>query len=251
MSEEVVLLTKKGTVRKRKPKQKLNYFTKDTENSIIAYNKCTDDADRSKIYREKIEYAFFKLTQNIIHTYKMYYMEGDSVEDVQQEVIWFLLEKLHMYNPNKGAAYSYLGTIAKRYLIQKNKKNYARIQETSHFEYIDDDEKEQYMNIADTTYEQIEEEALVFFQLFIKYIDNNLFKLFTKTKDQKTADCILALFKKCHTLQILDNKKAIYIYLREMSEVDTPQITKIISRFKQIYIKLYNIYYENGHIDLD
>lgn len=249
MDEEVVLLTKKGTVRKRKPKQKINYFTKQTENSIVEYISCTDEELRNKIYRENIQYAFHKLTQNIIHTYKMYYTDGDSVEDVQQEVIAFLLEKLSKYKQNKGAAYSYFGTIAKRYLIQKNKKNYAKLQETSHLEYIDDDSKEQYMDVAETTYEVVEEEALIFFNLFVEHVDKNLFKLFTKPKDQKTADCILNLFKKCHSLQILDNKKAIYIYLREMSEVDTPQITKIITKFKQIFVKLYNIYYEEGHID--
>ena len=39
MSEEVVLLTKKGTVRKRKPKKANVYFTQDTEDAILEYLK--------------------------------------------------------------------------------------------------------------------------------------------------------------------------------------------------------------------
>ena len=49
-----------------------NYFTQDTEDAIVAYNLCTDPEERSRIYNDRIHYAFFKLTQNIIHTFKFY-----------------------------------------------------------------------------------------------------------------------------------------------------------------------------------
>ena len=55
-------------VRKRRPKSK-NYFTKDTENAIVRYNNEPDPEIRSIIYRNEIHYAFFKLTENIIHTF--------------------------------------------------------------------------------------------------------------------------------------------------------------------------------------
>ena len=56
--------------RKRKKKSK-NYFTQDTENAIVRYNNEPDPEIRSKIYESEIHYAFFKLTQNIIHTFKL------------------------------------------------------------------------------------------------------------------------------------------------------------------------------------
>ena len=59
---------------------------------------------------------------------------------------------------------------------------------------------------------------------------------------------MLQLFKNCHSLEILDNKKAVYIYIREMIDVDTLQITKIIKKFKLIYVKLYNRFYEHEMI---
>jgi len=67
------------------------YFTKDTENAIIAYNKSDSEEERQKLYHTKIHYPFFKLTENIIHTYKFYYTEVDNIEDLQHEVICFLL----------------------------------------------------------------------------------------------------------------------------------------------------------------
>jgi hypothetical protein len=43
------LYTKKGTLRKRKPKKNKNYFTQDTEDAIIPFLASTDDYERNKI----------------------------------------------------------------------------------------------------------------------------------------------------------------------------------------------------------
>ena len=54
------------------------YFTKETEAAIVKYNSldAIEDADeRSDTYQEHIHYPFYKLTQNIIHTFKFYYTE--------------------------------------------------------------------------------------------------------------------------------------------------------------------------------
>ncbi len=51
------------------------------------------------------------------------------------------------------------------------------------------------------------------------------------------------------TLEIF-NKKALYIYIREITDVSTPQITKIIKKLKVIYVQLYNEYYQHGYIKI-
>ena len=110
----------------RRPKSK-NYFTQDTEDAIVLYNGTSDTNIKSKIYSDHIHYPFFKLTENIIHTFKFYYTEVDEIEHLQHEVICFLLSKIHLFDPTRGAkAYSYFGTIAKRYLILQNQKNYKK-----------------------------------------------------------------------------------------------------------------------------
>ena len=42
----------------KKPASK-NYFTQETEDAIVLYNSTTDFILKSKIYEEKIHYAFF------------------------------------------------------------------------------------------------------------------------------------------------------------------------------------------------
>ena len=240
-------LTKSGKPRKRKPKTSNTYFTEDTQDAIIEYVASDDQEFRNKVYRERIEYGFFKLTQNIIHTFKFYYTDGESVEDVQQEVIAFLLEKLKLFKPHKGKAYSYFGTIAKRYLILKNKKNYQKLQDKGGLEEVDEDKriKEETVN----SYYSQDYSIGEFMGLYVKYVDKNLNKLFPKEMDAKTADAIMELFRKCESLDIF-NKKALYIYIREMVDVETPQITKITKKLKTVYVTLYNTYYQEGHIEI-
>ncbi len=99
----------------KKKKKGVQYFTQDTENAIVLYNNTPDPEVRSNIYRERIHYAFFKLTENIIHTFKFYYTEVDNIEDLQHEVITFLLSKIHLFNPSApvyyGLAYPDYGTL--------------------------------------------------------------------------------------------------------------------------------------------
>ena len=47
---EEVLFTKKGTIRKRKPKKSNIYFTQETEDAIIAYLASDDQITRNKIF---------------------------------------------------------------------------------------------------------------------------------------------------------------------------------------------------------
>ena len=62
-----------------KKKKGVQYFTQETEDNIVLYNNTPDSEVRSRIYRDKIHYAFFKLTENIIHTFKFYYTEVDKI----------------------------------------------------------------------------------------------------------------------------------------------------------------------------
>jgi len=245
-STEEVLLTKKGTIRKRKPKKANIYFTQDTEDAILAYLASTDQVERNKIFYDRINYSFHKLAENIIHTFKFYYTDVDTINELKHEVVAFLLEKLHLYQQSKGKAFSYFGTIAKRYLIIYNEKNYKKVKEKGTLEEADEDK----IIVEDLVRESNDDKNHLsdFIDYFVTYVDKNLTKLFPRPHDQRTADVILELFRKRENLEIF-NKKAIYIYIREMIDVDTFQITKVIKILKKVYYNIYNEYYENGYIE--
>jgi len=111
-------------IRKHKSqKQNRRYFTQDAEDAIVKYNNSSDPEERSNLYQNHIHWPFYKLTENIIHTFKFYHTEVEDLEHLQHEIITFLLSKIHLFDPSKGAkAYSYFGTIVKRWLIVYNEK---------------------------------------------------------------------------------------------------------------------------------
>lgn len=229
-------------LRKRKKKSK-NYFTQDTEDAIVLYNNTLDSEARSDIYRDQIHYAFFKLTENIIHTFKYYYTEVDDIEHLQHEVICFLLSKIHLFDPTKGAkAYSYFGTIAKRYLILQNQKNYKKRVEKAPVTVLEEDENHSYIIDGD----DIQDKLSLFIDEYVIHVTENIYALFPKGSDAQIADAILEIFRKREDIDVF-NKKALYIYIREMVDVKTPKITKIANRLYDIFKDNYIFYLENGY----
>jgi hypothetical protein len=228
--------------KKRKPKG-VQYFTQDTENAINEYNSTTDFELKDKIYRERIHYAFFKLTENIIHTFKFYYTEVDNIQDLQHEVITFLLSKIHLFNPARGAkAFSYFGTIAKRYLIITNTKNYKKRVDKAPIEEIESNENFSYRIDEGSSQDRLSN----FLDEYIIYCTDNIYTLFPKEIDAQIADAILELFRKRENIDIF-NKKALYIYIREIIDAKTPKITKIANKLYDIFKHHYYFYLENGY----
>ena len=227
----------------RKPKTKRMYFGPEVDVSITKYNNTEDRFEKSMIYQKEIKAAFDKLAENIIHTFKFYYTEVDEIEHLQHEVITFLLSKIHLFDPSKGAkAYSYFGTIAKRYLIISNQKNYKKRVDKAPFEILEESEEHSY-NIEDHTYS---DPLSDYINQYVEHCTNNIYKLFPKGDDAAVADAILELFRKRENLDIF-NKKALYIYIREIIDVKTPKITKIANRLYDIFKEGYVFYLEHGY----
>ena len=104
----------------KKKKGKKVYFDMDVQDAIVRYNDLDPDknqAERNKIYSEEIHYAFDKLCENIINTFKFEYFD-DVYIDVKQEVLSFLVMNMHKYDHTKGSkAFSYFSVVCKNYLI--------------------------------------------------------------------------------------------------------------------------------------
>ena len=88
-----------------------------------------------------------------------------------------------------------------------------------------------------------------FIDYFTEYVDKHMFTLFKKEKDRKVCDAINQLFVRRENLEIF-NKKALYIYIREMTDVDTPVITKVTKILKKHYKKLYLEYKSTGYVKI-
>jgi hypothetical protein len=88
-----------------------------------------------------------------------------------------------------------------------------------------------------------------FIDQYISYVDKYLYQLFPKTQDARTADAIIELFRKRETLELF-NKKALYIYIREITDTSTPHITRVTKKLDTLRTRLYNEYYKHGYIKI-
>ena len=235
-------LTIKGTPRIRKPKTKNVYFTSETEEAILRYRLAPNQAVANQIYNKEIHYAFYKLAENIIHTFKFYYTEVDNIEDLKYEVISFLLQKLHLYDQSKGKAYSYFGTIAKRYLIIYNQKNYKKMVSKMQVSEVDNSEKTHESLVIGTETEDVNRNSVI--NQFINVVDTNLSLMFEKESEMKVADAILEVFKKRENIDIF-NKKALFIYIKEITDCQSNTITKVIKKLKVAYKEVLDHHIEN------
>ena len=225
----------------RKKKSK-NYFTQETEDYIVKYNNSDDPVYRDRIFSKYIHYPFYKLSENIIHTFKFYYLDVDQVEDLKHEIISMIVEeKIMKFDPTVGAkAYSYFGTIIKRWLINYNNKNFKRLKRESSFEIYE----ESYELDTEIDNGNIKTLGLVIDD-WVNECYDKLDSMFTKDKDLQIADAVLTIFKTRQDLEIL-KKKALYIYIRNITECETPQLTKVVTVLKQDFKKKYNKLLELG-----
>ena len=225
-------------------RSKANYFTKETEDYIVKFNESTDQTYRQKIFTEHIYFPFYKLAENIIHTFKFYYTDVDKIEDLKHEIVSVLYEeKIMKFDPTNGAkAYSYFGTIVKRWLINYNNKNYKKLKQIGSWDDVEDG----YMPDVNEN----DDIGITLAQFMDKWITETyeiLEDLFKKESELHIADAVLTIFRTRNDLEIF-KKKALYIYIREITDCDTPSLTRVITKLKLDFQEKYQKLYDEGLI---
>jgi hypothetical protein len=150
-------------------------------------------------------------------------------------------EKIMKFDATNGAkAYSYFGTIVKRWLINYNNKNYKKLKQIGSF----DDMEESYEPNIDLEVPSAKTLSK-FMNSWIDSVYMNIDEFFTKDSDIKIADAVLTVFKTRNDLDIF-KKKALYIYIREMTDCETPQLTRVITVLKEDFKEKYQKLYDQG-----
>lgn len=230
-------------MKQRKPKDKI-YFGTPAQDAIVEYNKTKDPAKRSRIYQERIKYPFEKLAENVINTFKFSYFDVPK-KDIQTEVVSTMVEKIHMFQPDKGRAFSYFTIIAKNHLILKNNGNYKRWKQNA----LISDMPETWNPENDFYQTQEANEFREFNDIMLEYWDKHLTTVFNKKRDIQIGDAVLELFRRSQYIENF-NKKHLYLLIREMTDCKTHYITKVVNIMKQHQKKMLNEYLENGEFSI-
>ena len=145
------------------------------------------------------------------------------------------------FDPTNGAkAYSYFGTIVKRWLINYNNKNYKKLKQIGSFSDMEDS-FEQKLDVESPSAKTLN----IFLDEWISETYDRLDELFYKPNEIQVADAVLTIFKTRNNLDIF-KKKALYIYIREMTDCETPVLTRVINTLKKECYTKYQKYYDQG-----
>jgi hypothetical protein len=245
----------KPTRRRRSKNVTKMYFTQETEDAIVAYNLEENQEVRETIFREKILQPFQKLVENVFNTFKFSYFETGP-QDVQKECLTHLVANMHKFDPSrcsktdpnkKTKAYSYFSIIAKHYLILLNNTNYKKFNQN--IEISEDRDENTIQLQADDKY-YAQQEMNDFIKLVVDFWEKNVDKIFTKQRDLNIANAVVELFRNSDRIDAF-NKKALYLYIREMAMCKTQQITKVINRMKQYHDNIQRSYTDYGFVNTD
>lgn len=168
----------------------------------------------------------------MVFTYK--FTSLPNIEDLKDECKVWLTTILDKFDPSKGSkAFSYFSVITKNWFIHKVKKNGQQTKREVGFDEIDN------------------ESQLVSHELIIhnNYVDERADQEFwaslytrldewekedLKINERKVLSAIKTLLENSDTIEIF-NKKAVYMYIRELTDLNTKQIANNLNRLRERY----------------
>jgi hypothetical protein len=215
------------TTRKTK-KKKINYFTKVHEEAVIKYALSRDLRERTILYRDILQPVFNEMVDKIVYTYK--FNSLPNIDSLKDECKIWIVTILDKFDPLKGyKAFSYFSVITKNWFIQKTKKNNSKL--SRELVYEDIHSHHDTLVVESTYYEQRDQHE---FLGHLKIEINKWKELNLRTNEQKVLQAIEILFEEKDNIEIF-NKKAIYLYLREITGMNTKQIVNNLNKIRQRY----------------
>ncbi len=223
--------TKKPPVQRRGKRRKKNhYFTQVHEDAIVQYTKTSCIQERTELYVNWIGPALNEMVDKIVFTYK--FTNLPNIDYLRDECKIWLMTILDKYDPNKGSkAFSYFSVITKNWFIHKVKKQQKRNYREVDYGNISKSHEEEFLSTNQSYVTDREEYE--FWKLFyeeLKSWDTSQMK----DNDLKVYKAIVILFESKEDIQIF-NKKAIYLYLREITGLNTKQIVNSLKKFRLKY----------------
>lgn len=235
------------------------YFGPEQEEAVVRFLESTDTIERNTIYNKWLREPLDKMVESIIRKYKLY-RKGISFEDLHADTLSFLITKADKFDKNSGnKAYSYYGTICKRYILGLLIKDDKVMKQ----QYSYDDLSETYLDERDDlTYviDDYEVSLDLFFDKILEglklemdtYLDHPNQKKRLSENEEKIGYALIELIENREV--ILDKigggskfyRNSILETLRNYTNMSTKDIRTSMKRYKIIYdiIKLDTI--ENG-----
>ena len=233
--------TKRRRIRRSKNSKK--YFTQEHENGIIEYNNPETTIKRKEeIYVKLLQPAFDQMVDKIVFTYK--FTNLPNIDILRSECKAWLVTVLCKFNPDKGSkAFSYFSVITKNWFIQKVKKNKKQNQREIELAELSKELELKHISVENTYDDDREkDEFWAFLWEEIEKWDTD--KL--KENEKKVLEAIKILLDSPNDIEIF-NKKAIYLYMREITGLNTKQIVNSLNKLRKRY-RIFKTKWDRGDL---
>jgi len=225
------MIDPKTKKKKRAPRKKNMYFTKVHENAIIKYASTECNKIRSDLYIRLIGPAFNEMVDKIVYTYK--FTNLPNIDYLKDDCKVWLTTILNKYDPaRKSKAFSYFSVITKNWFIHKVKKNSKSLKREICYEDFAQKNTYQESLVVENGY-YAARHHYEFMQNLKKEIQN-WEKLNLKDNERKILEAIKILFESTDDIEIF-NKKAIYLYIREITGLNTKQVVNNLNKMRVRY----------------
>ena len=218
--------------------KKRPYFGKDAHNAVVRYQDSETRKEKNEIYTTDIKPSFEKLAENLIFIHGFSYSQEHFIQ-LKNDCVSFLFEILEKFDPAKGSkAFSYFNVCAKNFLIIQSKK---RVKNRNRHVSINDET----LSFRDKTYietHQISpspEDSFILKEEIatIHIVNEKLKDKITNANEKLCITAIITLFKSIDDLDFL-NKRAVFVYLREISGLNPKQLSVAMSGIRKQYKEL-------------
>lgn len=221
-----------------------NYFNSDTEAAIVRFQQEECAENRKRIFVDEIKQSFDKLVENIIFVYEFHEIGNLSI--LKNDCVSFLFENLSKFNATKGhKAFSYFNVVAKNWFIQRVKVHRKRNRTDVNF---DKDLLTQLEKSSDKVIVAPYEDLVLSHEFYslLKSDIADWYKKFTKPHERKVLSAVVLLLEN-PDLPTIYNKKGIYLYIREITNLNTKQIATNLAKFRRRYL-MFKKRYEAGKL---
>tara|TARA_Y100000296_G_C5135828_1_gene238125 strand:+ start:179 stop:874 length:696 start_codon:yes stop_codon:yes gene_type:complete len=217
--------------KKRKAKKNSRYyFTKDHEDAVVQYAKSNNKEEKTKLYIVMIQPAFSEMVDKIVYTYK--FSNLANIDILREECKTWLTTILDKYDPDKGSkAFSYFSVITKNWFIHKVKKESQRKRREIQFDNLSKRLEQKHLSV-ENNYDHMREAQEFWEKLWDEIQSWDTDDL--KPNEKKVLEAIKILLQSSDKIEIF-NKKAVYLYLRELTGLNTKQVVNSLNKMRARY----------------
>mgnify|MGYP003111378124 FL=1 len=227
---------------RRKKSKKNHYFTQVHEDAIVKYASTEDRELRSKLYEEYIQPAFDDMVDKIIYTYR--FTTLPNIDYLRADCKVWLTTILNKYDPNKGSkAFSYFSVVTKNWFIHKVKRTKKRLQTEIFMEDVLNEVDE---NLVSDELSYYDKRSEVEFWMSLNSEIDTWDSFMVKENEKKVLMAVRILLDSAEQIEIF-NKKAIYLYLRELTGLNTKQVVNNLNKLRKRY-RTFKTKWENSEI---